>query len=104
MVYFLQVVERHCGEAVWVDESEGEKGCIYVMGNFDNSLYKSLQGSHRLVNLMCVHWACGGTEPLLLSHVQDCRSISGHGTHTKWMGESLSSLSLSLSLNHTHTL
>lgn len=49
----LQAVEQHCGgggEAVWVvegEECEGEKGCIYVMGNFNNSLYKSLQGSYR---------------------------------------------------------
>jgi hypothetical protein len=52
-------VEEHCGgrgreggEAVWLVEGEeegceGEKGCIYVMGGFDNSIYKTLQGNYR---------------------------------------------------------
>ena len=42
------------GEAVWLVEGEeeeegceGEKGCIYVMGTFDNSIYKTLQGNYR---------------------------------------------------------
>ena len=52
-------MEEHCGggeseggEAVWLmegEECEGEKGCIYVMGDFDNSLYKTLQGNYRYV-------------------------------------------------------
>ena len=44
------------GEAVWLvegEECEGEKGCVYVMGDFDNSLYKTLQGNHRYVVLVC---------------------------------------------------
>ena len=53
-------MEEHCGgrgcegdEAVWLVEGEeeegyqGEKGCIYVMGTFDNSIYKTLQGNYR---------------------------------------------------------
>lgn len=28
---------------------EGEKGCIYVMGSFDNSIYKTLQGNYRYI-------------------------------------------------------
>ena len=52
MYMYMQAVESHCGggEAVWMvegEECEGEKGCIYVMGNFDNSLYKTLQGNFR---------------------------------------------------------
>ena len=37
------------------EEAEGEKGCVYVMGNFDNSLYKSLQGTYRQVELEYVY-------------------------------------------------
>ena len=51
----VQAAEQHCGgggEAVWLVEGEGyegEKGCVYVMGNFDNSLYGSLKGNFRCV-------------------------------------------------------
>ena len=55
-------MEQHYGgrgggeKAVWQEEGDvcdGEKGCVYVMGNFDNSLYKSLKGNFRQALCMC---------------------------------------------------
>ena len=61
-------MEEHChggsgcegGEAVWLVEGEeeegcqGKKGCIYVMGTFDNSIYKTLQGNYRYNIEWCI--------------------------------------------------
>ena len=97
----IQAAEEHCGEegrAVWLEEGErceGEKGCIYVMGNFDNSLYKNLNGTFRCV-CVCVFYVHVHVALYCCCFclTQDCRSCCGDGTHTTWMGTSLS-LSLS---------